>query len=179
MTLLVDECCARDKCLLTTTSDVTIANTSVETSFRDGFLGLGYLPAWRIRPGTAVCWRMFGTISTGATNVESTFRFKLGNTVVATSTANLPINLSNAGWDGYFDCVIRSVGQNGFVFGAGRTIINIAAPIGDVRVRRISSGTAVAIDTRSDLLVDATYQWTTASASNSVTSNVFVIQTNT
>ena len=30
MTLLVDECCARDKCLLTTTSDVTIANTTIE-----------------------------------------------------------------------------------------------------------------------------------------------------
>ncbi len=30
MTLLVDECCARDKCLLTTTSDVTIANTTTE-----------------------------------------------------------------------------------------------------------------------------------------------------
>lgn len=179
MTLLVDECCARDKTLLTTLQDVTIGNTTVETSFRDGFLGLGYLPAWRIVPGTAVCWRFFGTVSTGATNTESTFKFKLGSTVIATSTANLPANLTNAGWDGYFECVIRSVGAGGTVFGAGRTIINIAAPIGDAKIRRISSGTPVTLDTRSDLLVDATYKWTTASASNSVTSNVFVIQANT
>ena len=30
MTLLVDECCARDKSLLTTLHDVTIANTTTE-----------------------------------------------------------------------------------------------------------------------------------------------------
>ena len=178
MTLLVDECCAGDKCLLTTTSDVTIANTTTETSFRNGFLGFGYLPAWRILPGTAVCWRMFGRVSCGSAQ-SSTFRFKLGGVIIAESTATLPNNLSNAGWDAYFEAVIRSVGPTGTVFGAGRTIINLTAPIGDTAIRRISSSTNIQVSTLSDLTVDATYQWGTASAGNSITSNILVIQTST
>jgi len=73
-----------DTAIFSQTSDVTVANTTTETSMLGTGVGTATLPANFLIPGRVVRLKSRGTISTG-TSQSSTVRFNIGGTTVITS----------------------------------------------------------------------------------------------
>lgn len=149
------------------TASVTLANSTTETSLIGAGLGTLTLPANWATVGKTIRVRSHGYISDTATP-STTLKIKLGSVTLITSTGTLPSGLSNAGVLFEFDLTFRSVGATGAVIGQGTSRITSGAFVSSL-ARALVMAAPATVDTTVPNTLDVTYQWGTASASNTIT----------
>lgn len=148
-------------------SSVTVANSTTETSLLGTGLGSATLPANFATAGRSIRVRSYGYISNTATP-SATLRIKVGSVTILTSTGSLPSGLSNALVEFDFTFRFATIGATGTIIGQGSTKITSGAFVSSVG-RPLVMTAPVTIDTTVGNLLDVTYQWGTASASNTIT----------
>lgn len=166
-------------CIYRQIADKTVANTVTETSV----IGTGApgqsltLGANFFVVGSSIKWRMMGYVAdTGTPTIR--FKVKLGTTVIYDTGAQSLPSLSGNQFiflEGQATC--RSTGASGTIFATSEVFANTgASSIGNLDVTVPTS--AVTVDTTSAQTFDITVTWGTASASNSITINTFVLAIN-
>ena len=148
------------------TSTVTVANSATETSMLGAGVGSATLPANFAVVGRTIRVRSHGFISDTATP-SSTIKIKLGSVTLVTSTGTLPSGLSNAEVAFEFVFTFRSIGSSGTVIGQGISRITSGAFVSSASRALVMTAPAT-IDTTVANAMDLTYQWGTASASNTI-----------
>ena len=151
-------------------ADQVISNTTTETTqFGTGTTGSSRI----IDPNTAVVGatyhiRLNGYISnTGTPN--ATIRIKIGGvTLVTSGPVALPSGLTNAFVETIFTFTVRSVGATGTVRGQGHTKL-VSGALGTTYNRQLTMTSDATIDFTTGNEIDITYEWGTASASNTLT----------
>lgn len=162
-------------CIFTQTADKTIADTTTETTMFGTGVGTLTLPAnfWVV--GKTIRMEIHGDFAdTGNPTVEVQAYY--GATSLIDSGA---IALSGLGGTEEWECTVlitcRSVGATGTV----ETVIDweYETTTGSSVVERLDvSGTLTVIDTTASGALDATFQWGTAAAANTLTSEVAYIE---
>lgn len=149
------------------TADQTIANTTTETTCFGSGVGALTLPANELVVGKTIRIKLVGRISTSATPGSVTVKLKLGSAVIASRTFTPSANL--AGRHLQIEAVItcRSTGVSGTVMGQGLTTIVFLDTTTLGHYMQATSPTTV--DTTISQAIDVTWDWGTASASNTVT----------
>lgn len=156
--------------IYTAIADVTVANTTSElTLLSTTAIGSNIIAANTLVVGQTYRIDVIGRITTGASNTDSTIKIKLDGVTLVTSLGSVPSNLTDAYFELRFVFTVRGIGLAGTAIGQGRTLISPSSGIGTASIRRLAMNTIVAINTTQDNALDITYQWATASASNSIT----------
>ena len=168
--LLPPESCGLVGVIFQQLDDKTVANTTDETSQ----LGTGNANDTKVIPantaGAGDCYfiRLNGYISNTGTPT-GTIRIKLGSTnLVVSGPTTLPSGLTNAFVETVFHMTIRSTGALGTIIGQGHTKLIVGA-LGTTYNRQLTMTAPATIDFTTDQAIDVTYQWGTASASNTLT----------
>lgn len=168
--LLPPESCGLVGVIFQQLDDKTVANTTDETSQ----LGTGNtgdtktIPANTAGVGDCYFIRLNGYISNTGTPT-GTIRIKLGSTnLVVSGPTTLPSGLTNAFVETVFHMTIRSTGALGTIIGQGHTKLIVGA-LGTTYNRQLTMTAPATIDFTTDQAIDVTYQWGTASASNTLT----------
>ena len=150
--------------------DKVIANTTDETSQ----LGTGgtddtrTIKANMVSAGQCYSIRLNGLISCTGTPTGA-IRIKLGSTnLVVSGPTTLPSGLTNAFVETVFHFTVRSTGALGTVIGQGHTKLIVGA-LGTTYNRQLTMTAPATIDFTADQAIDVTYQWGTASPSNTLT----------
>lgn len=161
--------------IFTQTANTTIANTTTETTLFGSGVGTLTLPAdfWTI--GKTVRFTIHGDFAdTG--NPTAEIRVKLGATTVSDSTADTLAGLaSTEQWQADVIMTCRTIGATGTV----ETVVNFEyeTTMGSSPIQRLDiAGTSTVIDTTASAAIDCTFQWGTASASNTLTSQVALVE---
>jgi hypothetical protein len=145
------------------TADVTVANTVTETSLAGSGIGTKTIPANFLAVGRQIRVRARGYVSTtGTPNFR--VRIKLGATVILdTGSVAFIGTIANNEWviEGVITC--RSVGGGGTVMAQGSFHEEPDNRAG------LTNLATVAVATTVSQLVDVTWEWGTASASNTIT----------
>lgn len=152
----------------TQTADKTFGNTTDETSIVGTGLGSVSFPANFLKYGKKLRITGWGILS-GASGTSTTLKIKLGDTVITTSTSNLPTTLSNVKFDIAIDLTVRSTGTTGTVICGGTTTIHASIGFGTATTRNFRTETPVVIDTTTALALDITYQFGVAAETNTIT----------
>jgi hypothetical protein len=152
------------------TANKTIANSAVETSLIDSGVGQLTLPANSLTVGKTIRIELLGFHSS-VSNANVTVNIKIGSVTVLTTGTNSGGNSSNEliRLEALITC--RTTGATGTVIGQG---IYSEAHTGGVDQALINTATST-IDTTASNTIDVTFQWGTASASNTITSTNLVI----
>ena len=154
----------------------TVANSSAETSAIPTGVGSLTLPAnfWMV--GRTIRLTGGGVYSSLLTPGNLTCRIKLGSTTVASVTVTALLGAaSNSGFDFEATICCRSTGASGTVVSTGQISYGLSATTRGIS--DINTGTStVTIDTTASMLLDVTVQWATASASNTMTAMVAVVE---
>ena len=156
------------------TATVTVANSTTETSMLGTGVGSATLPANFAVVGRTIRVRSHGFISDTATP-SSTIKIKLGAVTLVTSTGTLPSGLSNAEVTFEFVFTFRSIGSSGTVIGQGISRITSGAFVSSASRALVMTAPAT-IDTTVANAMDVTYQWGTASASNTISMTNSIIE---
>ena len=156
-----------------------ISNTSAETTTKATvYRGDSTIPANFINIGDKIVIKAMGYLSTTGTPT-STIRIKFNNTSLITNTSTLLLNMSNQYFDLLVEIVCLDTGLNGKFFLCGRTIIQGGVGITTSSIRGLVNTSSNTVDTTNKQLIDLTYQWGTASASNVlnvVNSEIYIIK---
>ena len=148
------------------TSSVTVANTTGATNLLGTGIGSATLPANFATVGRSIRVKSYGYISTGAANTSATLRIYVGPNPILTSTGTLPSGLSNALVE--FDFTFSLV-ATGKIIGHGSLKITPSGAFGSsVGMALVMTAPATINATIANAL-NVTYQWGTASASNTIT----------
>ena len=151
------------------TGDVTIANTVTETTLIDTGVGSLTIPANWLVVGRGLRVTARGYHSSSG-NPTVTLRVKLGAVTLATaSTAGG--NGTNDAWEVSIDVVCRTIGGSGTVVVAGYYAEHHSngAQVG------FSATSPVTVNTTISNVFDLTFEWGTASASNTITSQILLL----
>ncbi len=157
------------------TQTVVIANTADETSMinRAGAIGSTNFPSDYFKLGKVTRYKISGFI-TALNNTEATLRLKLGGTAFITSVGIFSGVRSEDYFDIEFMTICQKAGSDGKFIGQGRSLISGGIGLSTAAIRKLGLTTPLDYDTTQNYDVDITYQWTTASASNSLTvTNMF------
>lgn len=151
----------------TQTASVTVGNSTTETSLFGAGQGSLTLPINTLNTGKRVRWTLMGTISDTGTPTLN-MRIKVGgSTIASTGAVALAGTVSNRAWRLTFEMTCRSVGASGTVIGQGSfwydDSTNAGTTIG------IAMTATATVDTTAQLTLDASAQWGTLSASNTLT----------
>ena len=151
-------------------TNVTVYNTTSERSLLGAGIGSATLPAYFATAGRSIRVRAYGYISTGAPNPSATLRIKFGLNTILTSTGTLPSGLSNALVEFDFTFRIACIVDLDYwtVIGQGSTKITSGAFVSSVG-RALVMTESKAFNPKIANTLDVTYEWGTASASNTVT----------
>ena len=160
--------------LFSQTSSVTVSNTTTETSLLGTGLGSATLPANFAAVGRSIRVRSYGYISNTATP-SATLRIKVGSVTILTSTGSLPSGLSNALVEFDFTFRFETIGATGTIIGQGSTKITSGAFVSSVGRPLVMTADAT-IDTTIANALDVTYEWGTASASNTISMTNAIIE---
>lgn len=157
------------------TADQTITNTTTETTLFGTGVGTLTFPAnfWTV--GRIVRINISGDIAdTG--NPTAQVRVKLGATTVSDSTATTLAGLSGTEeWDCKVTLVCESIGASGTI--ETNIMFEYETTTGSSPVRRFDiAGTNTVYDTTASGAVDVTFQWGTASASNTLVSQISTVE---
>ena len=156
------------------TSTVTVENSTTETSMLGTGVGSATLPADFAVVGRTIRVRSHGFISDTDTP-SSTLKIKLGSVTLITSTGTLPSGLSNAEVTFEFVFTFRSIGATGTVIGQGISRITSGAFVSSAARALVMTAPAT-IDTTIANAMDVTYQWGTASTSNTISMTNTIIE---
>jgi len=154
------------------TDSVTITNDSTEKTLLGEGKGSLTIPAELLIPGVLIFIRSFGYISTGANDREATLRIKLGGTTLIASVGALPANMNQSAIN--MQAVIRILDSE-TVDLSGYTLIQGGSGITTTNMRSLNVTTPVEVDLSEDALLEHTYQFTTATANNSITLTSFEV----
>jgi hypothetical protein len=153
-----------------TLSGDAIANTTAETTMATAGVTNKYtIPANSIFNGKVFRVTVMGKLSTTGTPTL-TLRVKIGTaTVVDFGAATMPSSVTDRGW--IMECIIatRQSGVSGNVVRSAKLIVGGISPV-------TMRGTAVTVNTTIDNDMTFTAQWGTASASNSLTPEQYLIE---
>jgi len=145
--------------LVTFTNEVTVTNTTSETSLISGVgWGTYTIPANYLSPAMTVQFKFWGKLNTDGAVPNHVLSLKLGSTVIATNLGTFTVNLSNDSWqfDGAFTC--RLTGASGSVKAQGQ--FATSAALGGLSTSRtLKMGItydAVTIDTTAAQTIDFT-----------------------
>lgn len=156
------------------TADKTIANTTTETTLFGTGVGSLTLPAnfWEV--GKIIRMEIHGDMSdTG--NPTAEVRVKFGSTTLTDSTA---ITLKGLSGTEQWECIViitcRTVGTTGTL----EAVVDFEyeTTTGSSAIERLDvAGTLTTVNTTVSSAMDITFQWGTANASNTITSDVAFI----
>lgn len=159
---------AKDADLFIATDGVTRANTTSEGTIIGSGVGSLVLPANFFTSGKVIFFQSSGFFSTTGTPTVR-MRVKLnGTTILDTGTSSMSTSgVSNRGFSLEGRIVCRTTGVTGTIIGSGKTYYSQTSTTTDVNDMVNTSTTT--IDTTVTQTVDITFQWGTASASNTLT----------
>lgn len=158
----------------TQVTDVTVANTTAETSITTGtIVGTRVISANTAFVGEHYRWAIGGRFSTtGTPTLGMTIKF--GSVALFAPPALATVSgASNSGFTLTADCTVRSIGASGTV-----TCSGVVRTVGDATSQANSAAnTGVAtVDFTADQTPQATITWGTASASNTFTCVIFAFE---
>lgn len=168
--ILPPESCGLQGVIFQQLDDKVVADTVAETSQfgNGGAYDTRTIPANMASAGQCYFIRLNGYISNTGTPT-GTLRVKLGSTnLVVSGPTTLPDGLSNAFVETVFHITVRSTGALGTVIGQGHTKLIVGA-LGTTYNRQLTMTAPATIDFTVDQAIDVTYQWGTASPSNTLT----------
>ena len=158
-----------------TANSTPITNTDVETSLINGGVGSLFVPANGFQIGDSFRAVIAGVINVG-NNQTIRIKVKDGNTILADSGAKTISNIVNDVFSLNIDFTIRALG----VAGVGSIVT-----LGTFHFTKTSNGVtegfafnnvnSTTFDTTVGNTLDVTIQWGAASASNSIYSDIFVL----
>lgn len=158
----------KDKIIANTTAEISLINTS-------GAKGSLLLPANILQAGSILKFKMDGIYNDTSTPT-ATVKIKIGSVTIIESSVTVPANLINAFFNAEFLLTVRTIGTSGTICGEGITFIKDPATIGAPSMRVLQMLTDININTTIDNMFDLTYQWSVASAENSLTSRNLIIE---
>lgn len=154
------------RALFVQTADNLISNTATETSLYGTGIGTMTLPANFWAAGKSLRLRLRGLIQYSGSGSGATIRVKFGSTVLAVSAA-LVFTGAAASPGTYFEVDLlvtcRTTGATGTLMASG-TFFNQTYGF----TAGMISSAAVVVNTTTSQTIDATYQWTSASATRIV-----------
>jgi hypothetical protein len=157
------------------TADNTIANTVTETTLFGTGAGTLTLPAnfWII--GKTLRITISGDFSDTLTPTARV-KVKFGSTTLIDSTAlKIPALTGKEQWDMYITMTCRTTGGSGTI--ETNVIFEYETTTEVTPIERFDiSGTSTVVDTTVSGALDATFQWGTASASNTITSQISYVE---
>lgn len=152
------------------TDDATVADTTTETSLIGSGEGTLTIPANTLAPGRVYRLYIQGYLSdTGNPTLD--IKCTLGGTeIVSTGAFTLNTNITDAGYESNIDFVCRTAGATGTVVAHGLFDYDNGT------LRDMTKKTATTIDTTVDNAIDVTVTWGTASASNTITGQITIVE---
>lgn len=156
------------------TTDVTIANSAVETTLFSGNQASRTIPANTLVAGDIIIVETSGKMSTYNSSQKAQVKFKLGSTDLLDSSLlqlNSTKTLTNDLFVNRFFIRVLSTGESGSVQCTGYTLIHPGTGIIEMTSREIL-GAVKTIDTTADIVIDETYTWENAFADNSITMSI-------
>lgn len=161
--------------IFTQTADETIANSVAETSILGTGVGTVTLPANFFVAGKTIRVRVRGHISdTGSPTVQ--VKAKLGSTTILDSTAITLLGsaLANDYFEIEFGITCRTTGGTGTVQGSGTVLYDKGSQ--SANAISLVNTSATTIDTTASQAIGVTFQWGTADAANTITSQLTSIE---
>jgi len=157
------------------TGDQTVASTVTETSIIDNGIGSLTLPPDFFVVGKSIRIRLRGLVSDTGTP-DLTIRFKLGSTVIISGSGSLGLNITNKYFEveAFISC--RTVGETGTISAAGAFNYGSVGSPPSSETIGITQLSPTTINTTISHNLDATVEWGTASASNTITSQVGIVE---
>lgn len=152
---------------------VTNSNTAAEISMIGGGLGDRTIKADSLKVGDTIRLDFSHRLSSG-NGQSSTVRLKLGVVTIETNTATLPNGLSATKFGGYVDIMVTAIGTSGKVkvIGDSKVVQNNSA----VLSRDLDNTTETTVNTTIDNVIDFTYQYLSANASNICVSHQMLLR---
>jgi hypothetical protein len=158
-----------------TANSTPITNTAVETSLINGGVGSLFVPANGFQVGDSFRAVIAGVINVG-NNQTIRIKIKDGNTILADSGAKTISNIANDVFSLNIDFTVRALGAAG---------VASIVTLGTFHFTKTSNGVtegfafnnvnSTTFDTTVGNTLDITVQWGAASASNSIYSDIFVL----
>ena len=158
-----------------TANSTPITNTDVETSLINGGVGSLFVPANGFQVGDSFRAVIAGVINVG-NNQTIRIKVKDGNTILADSGAKTISNIANDVFSLNIDFTVRALG--------GPNVASIVT-LGTFHFTKTSNGVtegfafnnvnSTTFDTTVGNTLDVTIQWGAASTSNSIYSDIFVL----
>ena len=160
--------------IFTSTADATVANSTTETSVIGSGIGTKTLPANFFVAGKTVRIRVKGIFSTTGTPTVNV-KAKLGSTLIVETTAIATSGtIANDEFEVEIYLTCRTTGATGTVIGSGKfrydNSTNAGLHIG------MPATSATTIDTTASQVLDITWTWGAASASNTVSGQITSIE---
>ena len=162
-------------CIFTQTSDRTIANTTTETTMFGTGVGTLTLPAnfWTV--GKTIRIEIHGDFADTGNPTAEVQAYYGATSLIDSSAITLSGLADTEEWETHIIMTCRSVGATGTI----ETIIDweYETSTGSSAIERLDvAGTTTVIDTTASGALDATFQWGTASASNTLTSEIGLVE---
>ena len=156
-------------CIFTQTANQTVGNTTSEISIIGTGVGTLILPAnfWAV--GKTLLLRLDGYIS-ALNSATTSVRIKLNSTTLVESLNSSMPSLVNSYFSLELLITCRSVGTSGKIYTQGKTTVAGVAGLGSAYIRELITTAPVTVNTTVAAAISATYQWSSASTSNSLTS---------
>lgn len=152
----------------------TVANTNTETSFLLNGIGTLTLPANFFVVGKIVKIRIGGVFSTTGTPTLR-IRIKIGGTTIYDSgNITTSATVSSVPWLVEFETICRTTGATGTLKSQAR-YTDLSNP-GNGQIKFTSITGTTTLDMTGTLAIDATAQWSAASASNTITNHISYVQ---
>lgn len=152
-------------CVFTQTEQVTVSNTTTETSLVGDGSGSVLFPADYFSIGKTIEVRTAGLVS-GANNDTATVRVYLGTNKLIESVATIPAAITDAEYDVWI--VLTCIAADTFM-GQGYTRILAGVGLQTAYTRPLKMTAPVTIDTSAAHAFDITYQWNNARTANTIT----------
>ncbi len=159
----------KSRILYVQTGDQVITNTTAETTMLDGGIGSLIVPPNSTKVGDTIRIKMYGYISTETPSPTSNVRVKYGGAEIVSASVVLPANLSNQYTEFEILGTARSIGETGTIMVQGRSILGNSSGLSTISLRQFTELTETTVDTTILDAIDVTYEWATASPSNSIT----------
>jgi len=165
------------KVIYSQVADVTVTNTITETTLFSGVAEVRTIPANTLKVGDILCIETCGKMSTQNSSQTAQVKLKF-NSVELLDSSQLTLSgvtMTNDLFVNRFIVKVTAIGATGSIACYGYTMIHTGTGIQSFTGREIV-GVAKTIDTTQGIVIDETYTWGAANASNTITMSTVLIQ---
>lgn len=155
--------------LYSSTSNGEVGNTAVESSLLSTGEGTLIIPADTLVVGSAIRLRVGGYYYSAAADTDILFRMKIDTTTWGSTTVTLPVNQIDRWWTAEANLICRVDGASGLIIGHGQVCYASDADSYQ-NVAPLVNTAGITVDTTATNAITFSAEWTTADASNSITS---------